>query len=89
MTLDSSGGASVAYTPGWQIPFALLLPAFPLVWINEVLATNNAGIVDNTATRRTWIELYNSDTNVISLNGYFLSDNFTNLGRWPFPSTAS
>jgi len=89
MTLDSSGGNSAAYTPGASNSVRAVLPAFPLVWINEVLATNSTGITDNTGTREPWIELYNSGTNSINLNGYYLSDNFTNTTRWPFPSTAS
>ena len=44
------------------------LAPFPLVWINEVLATNSSGITDNTGTREPWIELYNSGTNSIALS---------------------
>jgi hypothetical protein len=33
--------------------------------------------------------LYNAGTTTVSLNGWYLSDNYTNLPRWPFPADAS
>jgi len=32
------------------------------------------------------VELYNSGTNTVNLNGWFLTDSFTNLTRWAFPA---
>ena len=32
------------------------------------------------------MEIYNSGTNVVSLDGWSLTDQYTNLTRWPFPS---
>jgi hypothetical protein len=32
------------------------------------------------------VELYNAGTNALNLGGYCLSDNYTNLARWSFPS---
>src|SRR5262249_4418318 len=37
--------------------------------------------------RAPWIELYNAGTNVLSLDGYFLANNYdSNLTQWAFPS---
>ncbi|HWN93531.1 MAG TPA: lamin tail domain-containing protein, partial [Methylomirabilota bacterium] len=33
-----------------------------------------------------WIELYNGGSNAVSLNGLFLTSNFTNLTQWAFPT---
>ncbi len=35
------------------------------------------------------MELFNAGTNALNLGGYFLSDSYTNLGRWAFPSNAT
>ena len=65
------------------------LSAFPRVWLNEIQPNNATGILDNFSEREPWIELYNSGTNSVDLTGFYLSDNYTNLVKWPFPSGAS
>jgi len=56
------------------------------VWLNEMQADNQSGPVDNYGEREPWVELYNAGTNALDLGGYGLSDNYTNLARWNFPS---
>src|SRR5262249_35090338 len=36
-----------------------------------------------------WLELYNPGAGPVSLNGFYLSDNYTNLLTWPFPAGTS
>ena len=60
--------------------------AYPLVWINEIEPNNVSGILDGASEHDPWIELYNSGTNAITLDGYALANNYTNLGQWPFPN---
>ncbi len=62
------------------------LPAYPLVWINEVQPDNPDGLVDNSGTPQPWIELYNSSTNILSLDGFFLSATYDPLNEWAFPA---
>ncbi len=62
------------------------LPAFPLVWLNEVLPDDVAGPLDNTGRKAPFIELYNSDTSVVDLSAFYLTDTYTNLTRWQFPA---
>ena len=81
--------AARAFTPGVPNSGAGDLDAFPPVWINEVLPSNTAGALDNAGEREPWIELFNSGTNVVSLDGWALTDDYTGLGKWLFPSTAS
>ena len=73
-------------TPGASNSVVAVLPAFPPVWLNELQADNQTGPVDNYGQRDPWVELYNAGTNALSLGGYSLSDNYTNLARWNFPS---
>ena len=76
-------------TPGTANSVAQTVPAFPPLWLNEVQAENINGITDNTGTREPWLEIVNTGTNTISLDGFFLSDSYTNLARWSFPAGAS
>jgi hypothetical protein len=77
------------YTPGATNSVRAALPLFPPVWINEVLPVNTNSIADNFGQREPWIELFNNGTNTVSLNGFFLTDNYSNLTQWPFPAGAS
>ncbi len=61
---------------------------FPSLWINELQADNLNGITNSAGQHTGWLELYNPSTNVISLNGLYLANNYTNLLQWAFPSNA-
>jgi len=75
------------YTPGWRNSVATNLPAFDMVWINEIMPTNTSFITNNLGAYAPWAELYNAGTNNVALgNSYYLSDSYTNLTRWAFPS---
>ncbi len=58
-----------------------LLP-FPNLWINELQATNAAGLRDNAGDRDPWLELYNADSAIYTLTNYYLTDTYTNLVKW-------
>src|SRR6185369_3915139 len=73
-------------TPGVVNSTVTPLPPFPNLWLNEVQPLNTTGIVDNLGEREPWVEIYNPGTNGVSLDGLYLSDNYTNLAQWAFPS---
>ncbi len=79
----------VGATPGLANSTAAVRPPFPPVWINELLPANLTGLADNAGDRDPWVELYNAGASTISLDGWHLSDNYTNLPRWAFPANAS
>lgn len=54
------------------------------VRLNEILAENKAGLVDEDGDSSDWIELYNPRGEAVSLAGYQLLDS-TNV--WTFPAT--
>jgi hypothetical protein len=64
------------------------LPPFPSLWINEVEPDNITGITNSAGQHAAWVELYNPSTNVISLDGLYLADDYANLTNWAFPSGA-
>lgn len=53
--------------------------------INEILAANDEIIADEMGEFDDYIELYNKSNANISLNGYFITDDITNLNKFPLP----
>ena len=78
----------MAATPGASNAMAVPLAEFPDLWLNELQAENLSGPADAAGERDPWIELFNAGSNALSLDGFFLSDNYTNLDTWAFPSDA-
>jgi len=81
--------APYSATPDLPNTVAASLTPFPSLWINEVQADNVTGITNRAGQRTGWIELFNPGTNVISLSGLYLTDNYTNLLQWPFSANAT
>jgi len=75
-------------TPGTSNSIAVSLTPFQSLWINELQADNLTGITNRAGQHTGWLELYNPSTNVISLNGLYLANNYTNLLQWAFPGNA-
>ncbi len=55
------------------------------VHINEVLKTNKLSITDEDGDRYEWVELKNTSSETVSLEGYFLSDDANDLYKWALP----
>jgi len=60
------------------------LPIGALV-INELMADNETIVTDQDGEYDDWIELYNSTTETLSLDGLYLSDDPDDLLQWEFP----
>ena len=84
-----TNAASLLCTPGAANSVRTNLPAFPPVWLNEVLPDNLDSLADNYGEHDPWVELYNGSTNPVSLSGLYLTDSYTNLTQWAFPAGAS
>lgn len=56
--------------------------------INEFMASNDSlsGIVDEFGETDDWVELHNLTNTTIDISGYGLSDDYTLLDKWVFPS---
>jgi hypothetical protein len=61
------------------------IPVVGGVVINEMLAINNSAIQDQNGQYDDCIELYNNYSSSISLDGFLLSNDSTNLTKWQFP----
>ncbi|HXI51462.1 MAG TPA: CotH kinase family protein, partial [Candidatus Saccharimonadales bacterium] len=58
----------------------------PIVLISEFMADNEHGLQDEDGARSDWIELANLGTLPSNLDGWFLTDDSTNLTKWRFPA---
>jgi hypothetical protein len=89
LNVRAAGNAlGIAATPGTNNNYTTAIPPYPLVWLNEVLPVNTSGITDNQGQREPWIEVLNSSPNPMPLSDFFLSDDFSRLGKWRFPAGA-
>ena len=76
----------------WRSPLSLLaiiLVCAEAGWaaprINEFLASNRLGLVDEDGEYSDWIELHNPDPQPVSLAGYRLTGDPRHEGGWTFP----
>lgn len=61
-------------------------PAGSPVVINEVMASNSKTAKDEAGDYGDWIELFNNSDQAVSLAGWYLTDEDTNLKRWALPA---
>lgn len=88
MTFTHSAAPPPGATPGAANSVAASFPPYPDIWLNEVQPENLNGPQDSAGRREPWVEVYNAGTNTISLAGWSLANNYTNLMQWEFPAEA-
>src|SRR5204863_3382624 len=86
ITLPAINLKPSVFSPGSNNLTAATIEPYALLWINEIEPNNLNGIIDVASEHDPWIELYNSGTNAISLDGYALANNYSNLNQWAFPN---
>lgn len=60
-----------------------------VLYINEIMASNDNGIKDATGSYEDWFEIYNASNSPIDLGGYYVTDNITELTKYRIPTTSS
>jgi hypothetical protein len=83
-----TNSSPLPFTPDAVNSVAATLPPFAPLWINEVEPDNVTGITNSAGHHAPWLELYNPSTNAVALTNLYLSDNYTDLTNWAFPSGA-
>ncbi|MFZ9854529.1 MAG: lamin tail domain-containing protein, partial [Limisphaerales bacterium] len=81
----SAVDSPVRMTPGAANSVRASLPAFPTVWINEVVPNPPLGVVDNLGQRAPFVELANTGEEEADLSGLSLADSILGLRSWAFP----
>ena len=56
------------------------------LYITEFMADNQATVEDEDGDSPDWIEIFNSGTEAVNLEGYFLTDAADTLTMWRFPA---
>ncbi|MBI1841956.1 MAG: CotH kinase family protein [Verrucomicrobia bacterium] len=56
--------------------------------ISEFVANNSQSMEDDDTDSSDWLEIYNGGGAAVSLAGYFLTDEKTNLTKWAFPNVS-
>ncbi|MFN8863377.1 MAG: lamin tail domain-containing protein [Flavobacteriales bacterium] len=56
------------------------------LYINELIANNDTGQMDDFFQREDWVEIYNPG-GLVNLAGYYMSDDPLNLTLWQIPNT--
>ena len=56
--------------------------------INEFMASNRVTITDEDGDYPDWIELYNSGSSTLNLEGFWLSDDLLDPLKWQFPAVS-
>ncbi len=62
-----------------------LLTGLPI--ISEFLADNDNTLMSSSGASDDWIEVFNSGSSSIDLEGWYLTDDASRLDKWTFPST--
>jgi hypothetical protein len=58
-----------------------------ILYINEFMASNDAGIMDETGSFEDWAEIYNPGPEDVEMGGLFLTDDLAESTQWSFPDT--
>ena len=74
--------------PGATNSWPQSLPPYPPLWLNEAQPQTWTARPTRCGRRDPWIELHNAGANALSLDGFSLADNYTNLAQWAFPPNA-
>src|SRR5205823_2455496 len=70
------------------LALAPAMTCFGAPLITEFMAANVSTLADEDGEFSDWIEIHNPDSTPISLAGYHLTDNATNLDKWTFPAVS-
>ncbi len=77
------------FSPGEPNSGATVLPPYPPLWLSEVQPDNADTIADNFGDNDPWLEIHNGGASALSLDGYFLANNYSDLAQWAFPPGAA
>jgi hypothetical protein len=55
------------------------------VLLSEFMAVNDSTLLDEDGDDSDWLEITNSGTEAVNLNGWYLTDDAANLAKWQFP----
>lgn len=78
----SSPGAATALV---GVSGTAVASVLPVIYINELMASNNTTIADENGEFDDWFELFNPNDDAVDLAGWYASDDGTELTKYQFP----
>ena len=69
------------------LTFAFSPHATSQVIISEFMADNTRTLADEDGAYEDWIEIYNTGAGAVNMDGWYLTDDASDLTGWRFPST--
>ena len=82
--VDTAAAPNALAGGTWSVTLSAAGPG--TVVINEFLAANGTGLVDEDTDPSDWIELKNTGASAVNLAGWALTNDSGELGQWVFPS---
>lgn len=83
---DLSPSANPFAGSNWVVILDTNVPARANFILSEFMANNDTGIRDEDGDRSDWVEILNLGPLDSSIEGWFLTDEATNLTKWRFPN---
>ena len=71
----------------WALVCLVRFDAAAGLVLNEFMAANTGGLLDQDGDSSDWIEIHNDSTAQATLAGWHLTDTAGNLTKWTFPAT--
>ncbi len=90
-TVAGPSTGTVSITSVGALPAAVALTGattsgtLPVLYINELLASNATGITDPNGEFDDWIEIYNPSAQAVDLAGWYITDDAAQLTKYQFP----
>ncbi len=72
---------------GWVVCTLVFTSYGQTLRISEIMADNGSTLQDEDGSASDWLELYNTSDSPVDLDGWYLTDDDTDLTQWSFPST--
>jgi len=86
VTVDPAPSQQVTFTPGAANSVLTPSPAFPTLWLNEIVPAAWDGMIDNRGEPEPWVELYNPGPASVSGEGLVLARSAADPSAWGFPA---
>ncbi len=84
---DGSANSIVFTQPTPTVSNALVFVQPQNLYINELMAANQNGILDNMDELEDWFEIYNPNNFDVNIGGYYFSDNAEVPTKWIVPTS--
>jgi hypothetical protein len=87
--VDDDDNATLLPTtsPTTTLSYTIPSGSIPVLYINEFLASNAAGMTDPNGEFDDWIEIYNPGSTPVDLGGMYVTDDLLVKNKWQIPAT--